>query len=586
MTPSLTSSDILADRKIESWDDINAVLDEFAQDSAAPADLEFARNRGGGVAFLTFEYGIDGVTIEIAKYASCLEHELRDRGLEPVIHCIGGDFHASAGQVLADRWRRKRIEQANGWSKWDGGTWFDRMFAADMPAGSAESDELAGEVWRQATGFARELTDYLQAADVALLITVNVNSNPGNPALALAAVLASETLGLPVLNSCHDFFWESGKPALEREPGESPGVRDHFFRNHANASFFRFIERVHPWNGAHWMTLVINALQKEELLRRSDIEPSRIREIGTYIEDEFFLPVTRERKVELRRHLGYILAHGDRMVSIELAEDFEARIPVWMKDQQPVVCGAETGLSFDLADPHAIWLLQPTRIVARKRIPRDWDLIESLFHYAPFRLMFEENPELTLTLHVTGPVPAEHDADLREVVAGFRRVLRGVPKYIGQRIYLALSAGKLAHSTFQGRDLDQLSIAELYHLADLVLLPSATEGRGLPILEAAASGVPLICSRYHPREVFQAVIGRDLKKRKRIQYLTFPEERLETGLLQEITDRVFLPSVSSGMRLHNRRAVAARYSKRELAHSFGVAMDLAAGVTPGPLEEE
>ena len=81
MTPSLTSSDILADRKIESWDDINAVLDEFAQDSTAPADLEFARNRGGGVAFLTFEYGIDGVTIEIAKYASCLEHELRDRGL-------------------------------------------------------------------------------------------------------------------------------------------------------------------------------------------------------------------------------------------------------------------------------------------------------------------------------------------------------------------------------------------------------------------------------------------------------------------------------------------------------------------------
>ena len=572
--------------QIESWDDINAVLDEFRSEAAAAPDVEFARRRDGGIAFLTFEYGIDGVTIEIAKYASCLEQELRNRGVEPVIHCIGGDFHASAGQVLAKRWRRKRIEQANGWSKWEGGAWFDRMFGADMPAGSAESNEVAREVWRQATGFARELTDYLREAGVALLITVNVNSNPGNPALALAAVLASETLGLPVLNSCHDFFWESGKSAAEREPGESPGVRDHFFRNHANESFFRFIERVHPWNGARWLTLVINARQKKELLRRSDIAPSRIREIGTYIEDAFFLPVTRERKVELRRHLGHILAHGERMVAIELAEEFEARIPSWMKDQQPVVCGAETGLSFDLADPHALWLLQPTRIVPRKRIPRDWDLIETLFQYAPFRLMFEENPELTLTLHVTGPVPVEHEAELRDVVAGFLRVLGGVPKYIGRRIYLALTAGKLAHSTFQGRGLDHLSIADLYHLADLVLLPSSTEGRGLPILEAAAAGVPLICSRYHPREVFQAVIGRNLKKRKRIQYLVFPEKRFGTELLQEITDRVFLPSVSSSMRLHNRRAVAARYSMRELTHSFGVAMDLAAGANRHPGEEE
>ena len=586
MTPSLTSADVLANRKIESWDDINAVLDEFTPVSAAPPDLEFARNRGGGVAFLTFGYGIDGVTIEIAKYATCFEQELRNRGVEPVIHCIAGDFHASAGQVLADRWRRKHIEQANGWSKWDGGAWYDRMFAADMPAGSAESDEIAREVWRQATGFARELTDYLREADVALLITVNVNSNPGNPALALAAVLASETLGLPVLNSCHDFFWESGKPAAEREPGESPGARDHFFRNHANTSFFRFIERVHPWNGARWLTLVINALQKDELLRRSDIAPSRIREIGTYIEDEFFLPVTSERKVELRRHLGHILAHGDRMVSIELADDFEARIPAWMNNQLPVVCGAETGLSFDLADPHAIWLLQPTRIVPRKRVPRDWDLIETLFQYAPFRLMFEENPELTLTLHVTGPVPAEHEADLRDVVGGFKRVLDGVPRYIGRRIYLALSAGKLAHSTFQGRGVDHLSIADLYHLADLVLLPSATEGRGLPILEAAAAGLPLICSQYHPRQVFQAVIGRDLEERQRVQYITFPEKRFETGLLQEITDRIFLPSVSSSMRLHNRRAVAGRYSLRELTHSLGAAMDLAAGVNPGPAKEE
>ena len=120
-----------------------------------------------------------------------------------------------------------------------------------------------------------------------------------------------------------------------------------------------------------------------------------------------------------------------------------------MRDQLPVVCGRRAGSSFDLADPNAIWFLQPTRIVPRKRIPRDWDLIGALFSYAPFRLMFEETPKLTLTLHVSGPVPAEHEADLRDVISGFRRVLDGLPEPLANRVFLGLSAGKLEEMGFR-----------------------------------------------------------------------------------------------------------------------------------------
>ena len=176
----------LAERDVGSWADIHAVLDDLATRSATgeppPLDL------GGGIAFLTFDYGIDGVTIEIAKYAACLENALADRGVEPVIHCIGGDFHESADQVLAGRWRRKRIDQANGWSKWHGGRWFSRLFFEDMAAGSDASREMAVEIWRQALGFARELSAYLAEHRVGLLLPVNVNSNPGNPALGTLAV--------------------------------------------------------------------------------------------------------------------------------------------------------------------------------------------------------------------------------------------------------------------------------------------------------------------------------------------------------------------------------------------------------------
>ena len=223
--------------------------------------------------------------------------------------------------------------------------------------------------------------------------------------------------------------------------------------------------------------------------------------------------------------------------------------------------------------------------IPRKRIPRDWDLIETLLAYAPFRLMFEDNPDLTLTLHISGPVPAEHTEDLREVVDGFRRVLETVPPFIARRLFLAMSAGKLGHSTFQGRGLDHLSIADLYHLADLVLLPSSTEGRGLPILEAAAAGLPVVCSRYHPREVFEALIGRKLKKKRRIRYTRFPGGRFPTDLLQEITDRVFLHDASSEMRVHNRCAVAARYSMREVTHTFATAIEWLEGAHLDPKEE-
>ena len=47
--------------------------------------------------------------------------------------------------------------------------------------------------------------------------------------------------------------------------------------------------------------------------------------------------------------------------------------------------------------------------------------------------------------------------------------------------------------------------------------------------------------------------------------------------LQEITDLVFLPAVAAGLRLHNRRAVAARYGMRELTHTLGVGLDMVAG---------
>ena len=45
-----------------------------------------------------------------------------------------------------------------------------------------------------------------------------------------------------------------------------------------------------------------------------------------------------------------------------------------------------------------------------------------------------------------------------------------------------------------GRSADDHEVADLYALADALVFPSSSEGFGLPILEAAADRLPIVCS--------------------------------------------------------------------------------------------
>ncbi len=564
--------DSVTGAEVRTWDDIHTVLDGLRRGDAGPGEVDVFESAARGVAFLTFEYGIDGVTIEIAKYAACFERLFAGRGIDVPIHCVGGNFSESAHLVLVDRWATHLLPGANGWAKWDGGRWFAGLFEEDMPEGSERSSELAVEIWSQATDLARRLADHVLEHRIGLLVPVNVNSNPGNPALALATVLVSEVLGTPVLNSSHDFYWESGKPASERAPGEPRGARDHFFRNVENAPFFRLLERLFPWNGRRWLQLVINAVQVESLVERYGFSSDRVREIGTFIEDTFFVPCDRERRAELRRRLELILGDGQRIVDVTKLERFSANLDTWMHDQTPVMLGVEEGADRCL-DRDSLWILQPTRVVDRKQIEKDWHLIGALLRYPPFRVLFDERTELRLTLQVTGPVQIEHGAALRSILEAFGAVLAELPPRAARRVHLAFSVGRLGHSSFQRREIQNLTVADLYHIADLALLPSSTEGRGLPILEAAAAGRPLVCSEYRPREVYAKVIGEHLEPNLRIECDRFPEGEFETVLLQQITDAIFLPAGLANRVRHNRLAVASRYSMRDLTQEFGTALN-------------
>ncbi len=88
---------------------------------------------------------------------------------------------------------------------------------------------------------------------------------------------------------------------------------------------------------------------------------------------------------------------------------------------------------------------------------------------------------------MSGPLGA-HSADNLDyaaVLAGLRSRLRldGVVSFLHA---LARPDGE--------HPVDDQIIAELYRMADLVLLPSESEGFGLPVLEAGLSRAPLVCA--------------------------------------------------------------------------------------------
>jgi glycosyltransferase involved in cell wall biosynthesis len=105
-------------------------------------------------------------------------------------------------------------------------------------------------------------------------------------------------------------------------------------------------------------------------------------------------------------------------------------------------------------------------------------------------------------------------------------------------------------------------------MADAVVFPSKTEGRVLPIIEASASGTPIICSQYRPKEVFRDVIGEKLPEELRIRYTRFPGGNFPPEFLSEVADLLINIENKQKVGSHNKEVVRARYSTTSLKNKF------------------
>ncbi|MWW26786.1 phosphodiester glycosidase family protein [Algibacter lectus] len=547
----------LRNEKINTWFDLGLFIDKFKEQNFASAfkgkastfDAEIEK---GGVAFLTFYFTIDGITVETEKYAKIFKNIYPDIP----IHFVAGDIKDEADELIPNGAFKKVIPEMEAFDAWP---LYEDFFNIKMERGSEAYNALIGKFWKEVLVLVEKLGSYIEENDISLLYLINVCSNPGNVSLALATVLISEYLGIPVINNNHDFYWEGGNRKEDIvKKGLKKGPRDFFFHNAHIGEFFSVIEMVYPWESRSWMNVNINKMQQEHLININGHNPANVALLGTAVDTKMH-QMSKRDIIKAFMQVSTIFANEKDTITVHTAahhKDSERSL-------KPILLGHKTIKNFDFVNNNIVFL-QPTRVISRKSIELNFKLIKRLFSYDSFAEKFTTNPQLKLSLIVSGPIPHGQQNYYRDLKEDFTNFLKELPKEYKSRVLLGFLFSEFDKNEFKKKYKKPLNIEQLYDVASLILLPSQTEGRGLPIIEAAACGTPIFCRQYEPREVYDQVIGRHLDESLRLNVLEFKGSKVPKLLAEKICDHVFYPQNRMVDVTHNRSVINKRYSIESL----------------------
>jgi glycosyltransferase involved in cell wall biosynthesis len=543
----------LKNEKINTWFDLGLFIDKFKEQSSKSAFKGDKKSfdkllEKGGIAFLTFYFTIDGITVETEKYAKTF------KSLYPniPIHFIAGDIKQEADELIPKDAFRKVIPEMEAFDAWP---LYDDFFRIKMERGSTEYNNLIGKFWTEVLVLVEKLGSYIEENDISLLYLINVCSNPGNVSLALATVLISEYLGIPVINNNHDFYWEGGNRAVDiKQKGLKKGPRDFFFHNAHVGEFFSLIETIYPWESRSWMNVNINKIQQNHLIDINGHNPANVALLGTAVDTKMH-QMSKRDIIKAFMQVSTIFANKKETITVHKVANHTTS----ERSLKPILFGYKNVHNFDFVNNNIVFL-QPTRVISRKSIELNFKLIKRLFSYDSFAEKFLTNPHLKLSLIVSGPIPHGQQNYYHELKKDFKNFLKDLPKEFKSRVLLGFLFSEFDKNDFKKKYKKPLDIEQLYDVASLILLPSQTEGRGLPIIEAAACGTPIFCRQYEPREVYDEVIGRHLDASLRLKVLEFKGSKVPKQLAEIICDHVFYPQNRMVDVTHNRSVINKRYS--------------------------
>lgn len=543
--------------QIKTWFDLGLFLDQLRDEppkAKFPGDRkEFKQHiERGGIGLISFYFSIDGITVEASKYTRVLKNIFPKTN----IHYIAGEIKPEAADLI-DTPFTKEIREMDGFDNWP---LYHKFFNEKLERGSEAYNRLIEEFWEEVLVIAEKLGNYIEEQHINLLYIINVCSNPGNVSLALAVVLISEYLGLPVINNNHDFYWEGGNREVDiSKHGLPKGPRDFFFTNSHVGEFFSVIEVLFPWERKSWMTVNINRPQYEKIIQTYGHNPVNVAQIGTAIDYSSHLHISKRSIFSTYKQVASIFANNKENVTVHAV----SRNLKSDRSLIPILLGQSTIKEFDFVSNNIVFL-QPTRVISRKSIELNFKLIAKMVLDKRFCKKLSDNPELKISLIVTGPIPHGQQDYYKQLKQDFNNFLKGLPDAFKSKVFLGFLFSEFDKDEFKQKYNTPIDIGQLYHIASLILLPSQTEGRGLPILEAAASGTPIYCRQYEPREVYEEVIGTNLNEKYRLRVLEFRGSKLSTRLINNIVDQVFYPQNNIDDVTHNLNVINYRYSYKAL----------------------
>jgi hypothetical protein len=191
-----------------------------------------------------------------------------------------------------------------------------------------------------------------------------------------------------------------------------------------------------------------------------------------------------------------------------------------------------------------------------------------LFDDEEFVDYFEENDNLKLTLLITGPIATGHLNYFLKLISEFDSFLSIVNQKYKSRILLGFIFSEYDKLSFKKKFDKPITYTDVFNVSSLVLLPSETEGRGLPILEAAACGIPIFCRRYYPEEVYRKIIGEELPKQDRLKVIEFTDPRLSNEIIEDVKKNIFSKKSYEKHILHNQEIIQKRFSLKSLTQEF------------------
>lgn len=563
----LSSKQLLSEliqKQINTWFDLGLYLDQLRDqlpvlEHTANNFDSFVSQLGQGIAFISFDFGIDGVSMEVSKYAKAFEQ----LNQQAKIHFIAGTFKKNHQTILENRWTKHQILHSDGFN---GCSTYADYFETKLARGSKEYNQLIKELWQQTLILCQQIGDIIEQQKIQLLISCNVNANPGNVALALALVILSEKMKIPVLNNSHDFYWEDGQRPEQRK---SAGVRDHFFTNAHLGEVFSLIEMLYPWDSSLWFQTVLSSSQQTSLIDNFGINPGNIGLMPTSVDLDCYRQVDEPERINILKRMELLLRGHAPVLLSKNVTDYQNIDKQWVENASPLLLGYEDNVPHTLLTANLL-LLQPTRIIARKRIEYDFDFIRTLLTFSVFKNIFDKNSALTITLYVSGPLAfpfSAHCSYFNKLTNAFEALLNSIDSRYQKRVFLAFNFGTEKNALFSKQSFDILRIQEIYAVANLVMLPSKQEGRGLPLLEACAVEIPILTSRYKPKAVFNEVIGKHLSKRNRLKVFKYPKDKqFSEKMLAKITALLFDPYGKRAT--HNCKVIEKRYSVDVLARTI------------------